>query len=146
MASTNTPDMSYRGQHQRQSWEVPNELEEYADGSIVPYYRMYRREENPNADYSPRVELAVKISNAIVRIPVFTLQFLANPFRTTATPTLGSWTRSCEASPTLTTVTLESVDRGEQGDGGHPPNPQLQEPRWHRSTAPAASSRAPGGP
>lgn len=85
------PDIKYRGQRERQAWDLPNGLEAYVEGSIVPYYRVYRREQNPNADYSPRVAIAVRMSNAIVSNHLNTCRYLADPRRTTPTTTLTLW-------------------------------------------------------
>jgi hypothetical protein len=73
MASNSIPDMTYRPKRQRQTWDVPNELEEYADGSIITSYRVYHHETNPNADYSSRIEVAVRISKTIVSSSASTL-------------------------------------------------------------------------
>jgi hypothetical protein len=74
MAFNSIPDTTYHTQRQRQTWNVPNELEEYADGSIVPYCRVYRHETNPNADNSGRTEVAVRMSKAIVTRSASTLR------------------------------------------------------------------------
>jgi hypothetical protein len=58
--------MTYRVQRDRGEWDPTSALEDYADGSIVPYLRAYQRHNNPNHDYSPRVATAVRISNHIV--------------------------------------------------------------------------------
>jgi hypothetical protein len=74
MVSNSTPNMTCHFQRQPQSWDFPNELEKYADGSIVPYYRVYRRETNLNADYSGRIEVAIRMSKTIVSSSASTLR------------------------------------------------------------------------
>jgi hypothetical protein len=60
------PQMTYRGQHERSPSDLTTALEDYADGSIVPYYRVYSASRQPNHDYSPRIATAVRISGEIV--------------------------------------------------------------------------------
>jgi hypothetical protein len=60
-------NMIYRDQRDRTRRDVSNDLESYADGSIVPFYRQYQSHgRRPNHDYLPQIFTAVRTSNNIV--------------------------------------------------------------------------------
>ncbi|RAR15163.1 hypothetical protein DDE83_001400 [Stemphylium lycopersici] len=66
MAGSNTwnPPMTYRPGHDRPLGATPNLLEQYADESVITYWRAFKGK-LPNHNHDAEIQTAVNISNAI---------------------------------------------------------------------------------